>query len=91
MFYKKLLGKNIGATYTPMINSGTLTNRRTKVDMVLSISDNTILGRKGCYLIFNKTKANFKIGDEIHAIKISKKEAHKLLKSELTYKQWRHK
>lgn len=86
MRIKKLLGKGIGASWTPLFTEANLTNRKKKVDIDLRISKSKLLGKsRGCRLTILDAKNH----RNLYEIKISRKEAYRLMQSKIMYKSWR--
>ena len=96
MRLKKLLGKNIVSIEMPICVNGNIPNSKKKIYIELDIANNILpflypdkaKKENGCYLVFKSVKEGYP-NKVIHAIKISRKEAYKFMKSEVIFNKWR--
>lgn len=97
MRLKKLLGKNIGSIEMPICVNGNIPNSKKKIYIELDIANNILPSlypdkvkkENGCYLVFKSVKECHPNKIVMHAIKISRKEAYKFMKSEVIFNKWR--
>lgn len=83
---KKLLDKKIAATWTPLFNKANLIDGEREVNIDLRISKRGLLGISlNCRLAVVDAESH----RSLYKIKISRREAYRLMQSEIMYKSWR--